>query len=556
MTFANLKIGHRLAIGFGLVIALMLVVTAIGVTQITRINNSIKSMARDHYPKTVMANTIKGALNDTSRSMRNVLFLSVATEIAAELAAIDKSGALIADTLARFEKSAGSEQDKKLIAEVKQARERYLPILDGYVKLIKDGQIEQARDLTLPEIAPFQQKYFDALDKLIEFEGGLMNAAGSQAEDVASATRMLMITLASAAGILALAISVLVTRSITRPLTAAVAVAKRVAGGDLTTRVEVNGRDETGELLTALRDMNDSLTDTVSRVRAGTETIAVASREIASGNTDLSARTETQASSLQETASSMEELTQTVKQNAENAQQANQLVSTASERAVRGGQVVGQVVSTMGSIKDSSRKIVDIIGVIDGIAFQTNILALNAAVEAARAGEQGRGFAVVAAEVRNLAQRSAGAAKEIKALISDSVEKVEAGGKLVDDAGKTMDEIVTSVMHVANIMREITAASDEQSTGIEEINRAIAQMDEMTQQNAALVEQAAAAADSMRGQAAALAQSVSVFKLQQDPSAGLVLEFDAQAEGKVRRLPARTKAGQPAGRRIAMAQAE
>ncbi|HYD59904.1 MAG TPA: methyl-accepting chemotaxis protein [Noviherbaspirillum sp.] len=252
----------------------------------------------------------------------------------------------------------------------------------------------------------------------------------------------------------------------------------------------------------------------------------------------------------------MEELTQTVKQNAENAQQANQLVSTASERAVRGGQVVGQVVSTMGSIKDSSRKIVDIIGVIDGIAFQTNILALNAAVEAARAGEQGRGFAVVAAEVRNLAQRSAGAAKEIKELISDSVEKVEAGGKLVDDAGKTMNEIVTSVIHVADIMREITAASTEQSTGIEEINRAIAQMDEMTQQNAALVEQAAAAADSMRGQAVSLAQSVSVFKLQHGPATGLVLELDAPTEGNVRRLPARVLAGQSNGRRIATAQAE
>jgi len=259
--------------------------------------------------------------------------------------------------------------------------------------------------------------------------------------------------------------------------------------------------------------MNESLARTVGHVRAGSETIDVASREIAMGNADLSARTETQASSLQETASSMEELTQTVKQNAENAKEANQLVVSASDFALKGGAVVSQVVDTMGSIKESSRKIVDIIGVIDGIAFQTNILALNAAVEAARAGEQGRGFAVVASEVRSLAQRSASAAKEIKTLINDSVEKVEAGGKLVDEAGATMGQVVTSVKQVADIMADITAASLEQSTGIEEINHAIAQMDEVTQQNAALVEQAAAAAQSMQDQANQLAQAVSVFNL-------------------------------------------
>ncbi|MBV8634083.1 MAG: methyl-accepting chemotaxis protein, partial [Burkholderiaceae bacterium] len=263
----------------------------------------------------------------------------------------------------------------------------------------------------------------------------------------------------------------------------------------------------------ALKDMDDSLLKIVSEVRQGTDAIATASQEIASGNSDLSSRTESQASSLEETASSMEELTDTVRQNAENARQANQLVVSASEFAQKGGKVVGQVVTTMGSIKESSRKIVDIIGVIDGIAFQTNILALNAAVEAARAGEQGRGFAVVAAEVRNLAQRSAGAAKEIKTLIGDSVEKVDQGSKLVDEAGRTMGEMVTSVQHVADIMSEITAASQEQSAGIGEVNQAIAQMDEMTQQNAALVEQAAAAAESMQEQAALLADAVSVFKL-------------------------------------------
>ncbi|HJV86620.1 MAG TPA: methyl-accepting chemotaxis protein [Noviherbaspirillum sp.] len=288
---------------------------------------------------------------------------------------------------------------------------------------------------------------------------------------------------------------------------------KRMHGGDLGPDPEARSKDELGFILRQVGEMKMQLSSMIANVRDGASMIDTGSREIASGNADLSARTESQAGSLQETASSMEELTTTVRQNADNARQANQLVVSASDVAMRGGQVVGQVVETMGSIKDSSRKIVDIIAVIDGIAFQTNILALNAAVEAARAGEQGRGFAVVAAEVRTLAQRSAAAAKEIKELIGDSVEKVDAGSKLVDEAGRTMGEIVSSVKHVADIMGEITAASQEQSGGIEELNRAIAQMDEMTQQNAALVEQAAASAQTMQQQAGLLAQAVSVFKL-------------------------------------------
>jgi methyl-accepting chemotaxis protein len=331
--------------------------------------------------------------------------------------------------------------------------------------------------------------------------------------------------------------------SFRRSLTTLEASVKRMHNGDLAPDPKADAHDELGAILRLVGEMKGHLASMIAEVRDSSSLIDVGSREIATGNTDLSARTESQASSLEETASSMEELTSTVKQNAENAKQANQLVVSASDVAMRGGQVVGQVVDTMGSIKDSSRKIVDIIGVIDGIAFQTNILALNAAVEAARAGEQGRGFAVVASEVRNLAQRSAGAAKEIKSLISDSVEKVDAGSKLVDEAGKTMDEIVTSVKHVADIMSEITAASQEQSSGIEEVNRAIAQMDEMTQQNAALVEQAAAAAHSMQEQSTTLAKAVSVFKLEQESavaSRGIV----RQSAGSPARAPvtARTPA--------------
>jgi methyl-accepting chemotaxis protein len=293
----------------------------------------------------------------------------------------------------------------------------------------------------------------------------------------------------------------------------ALGLAERVAAGDLTTRIVASTRDEVGQLLTALKSMNDNLSKVVGEVRQGTDTIATASGQIASGNQDLSSRTEQQASSLQQTAASMEELTSTVKQNADNARQANQLAASASEVAVRGGSVVSEVVDTMGSINSSSRKIVDIIAVIDGIAFQTNILALNAAVEAARAGEQGRGFAVVAAEVRNLAQRSAAAAKEVKGLIDDSVGKVEAGSQKVAEAGQTMDEIVASVRRVTDIMGEIAAASQEQTTGIEQINQAITQMDQVTQQNAALVEEAAAAAASLQDQAGNLSKLVGVFRL-------------------------------------------
>ncbi|MFI4940441.1 MAG: methyl-accepting chemotaxis protein [Burkholderiales bacterium] len=305
-----------------------------------------------------------------------------------------------------------------------------------------------------------------------------------------------------------------ISRSITRPLNQAVKIARTVASGDLTSRIRLQqSNNETGQLLTALREMNESLLRIVEEVRGGADTIATASGQISSGNMDLSSRTESQASSLEETASSMEELTGTVKQNADNAGQANQLAASASAVAVKGKLEVSQVVGTMIAINESSRKIVDIIGVIDSIAFQTNILALNAAVEAARAGEQGRGFAVVATEVRSLAQRSASAAKEIKVLIGDSVDRVASGTKLVDQAGATMDEIVAGITRVADIMSEITAASHEQSSGIHQVNQAIMQMDETTQQNAALVEEAAAAAAALHDQAGNLSQVVSVFKM-------------------------------------------
>ena len=315
-------------------------------------------------------------------------------------------------------------------------------------------------------------------------------------------------------------LTLILIRSISRPLKDAVRFAEAVAGGDLSRSIDVKSADETGQLLGALRQMSERLNATIANIRDTSRAVANASVQIAAGNGDLSRRTETQAANLEETAASTAELTSTVKQNADNARQANQLAASASEIAVHGGAVVREVVATMGSISDSSKMIADIIGVIDGIAFQTNILALNAAVEAARAGEQGRGFAVVAAEVRSLAQRSAGAAKEIKTLITDSVGKVESGAKLVDDAGRTIDEVVAAVKRVTDIMAEITAASLEQSAGIEQVNDAVTQMDEATQQNAALVEQSTAAATELESQARAMAQEVAAFRLAEDAGSG------------------------------------
>jgi methyl-accepting chemotaxis protein-1 (serine sensor receptor) len=449
---------------------------------------------------------------------------------------------VLAALLAGHETAAGEQADaQKIRDELTEAATAFREDIAANMKLPLDGEIRKRLEesnvaleayiksaeaivgLAFSDVVAAQARYpefeerFKALEVNMEESSALIEAAADRSiehsESAATVARSVMMAGVLIAVVTMLLLAAWFIRTITHPLNEAVSLAESVAAGNLDNRIEVHSNDEIGHLMQALKTMNASLAEIVSRVRSGTDTITVASREVAAGSADLSSRTEEQASSLEETASSMEELTGTVRQNAENARQANQLVVSTADVALKGGRVVGEVVDTMASIKDSSRKIADIIGVIDGIAFQTNILALNAAVEAARAGEQGRGFAVVASEVRSLAQRSATAAKEIKALIEDSVDKVEAGGKLVDEAGHTMDEIVASVKRVTDIMGEIAAASAEQSSGIEQVNQAISQMDDVTQQNAALVEEAVAAAESLQEQAGRLADAVSVFKL-------------------------------------------
>ena len=514
MRFKDLKIGRRLAVSFGAIIALLLVLALVAITRVSELGNEIRRMNEDSYPKTVLVHTIKDDVNETMIAMRNI-FLTVEAELVSkEVQHVEQIARRIDTTVGKLEALPASTDSRSRITQLNTARQQFDKVRKDVIALIAEDRKFEAKSLMQKQLLPRQQAYFAALEQLVSYQSQLMESSGTASAKQAEQTRLIIVLLAAGATLAAVFLAIQASNSITRPLQQALDVARQVAAGDLTSNVVVRTRDETGQLLQALNAMNTSLQDIVGQVRGGTDTIADASQRIASGNLDLSTRTGQQAGSLRHTADSVAQLTSTVKQNADHAREANQMATLASEVAVKGGAVVAQVVGTMGSINASSQKIVDIISVIDGIAFQTNILALNAAVEAARAGEQGRGFAVVASEVRNLAQRSSQAAREVKALIDDSVSQVAAGSKLVNEAGSTMNQIVASVRSVTDIMADINGASQAQQAGIEQINHAIAEMDKVTRQNATLVEQAASGAESLQDEASRLAQVVSRFRLQ------------------------------------------
>ncbi|HEY9240263.1 MAG TPA: methyl-accepting chemotaxis protein, partial [Burkholderiaceae bacterium] len=519
---ANMKVGMRLGLGFAALLALQLVTTGIGMQQMADLAGRVTTITDIGETKLKALNDVSAAIGARAIAARNLALLPDPAAQKADLervknsqAAIDKGIADIAAVIQRAPESSTAEE-RQMLEQLRTLEGKYLPIALRIVGLATTQKTDEAVKALTTECMPVLTQvvaHVAAFNELLKKES-LESAAAAQATYRKATWLIVVISAASLA--LGGFVAWLLTRSITRPLHEAVSVARRVAAGDLTAKIEVTNTDEAGQLLAALKQMNDSLVQVVGNVRHASDSISTGSTEIAAGNQDLSARTEQQASALEETAASMEELGATVRQNADNAKQANQLAQSASTVAVRGGDAVGQVVQTMKGINESSRKIADIISVIDGIAFQTNILALNAAVEAARAGEQGRGFAVVASEVRSLAQRSADAAKEIKALISASVERVEQGTVQVDQAGATMTEVVTSIKRVTDIMAEISAASTEQSAGVAQVGDAVTEMDKTTQQNAALVEESAAAAESLKNQAQQLVATVAVFKLADD----------------------------------------
>ena len=516
---AGMKVATRLSLGFFSVIALLMIIAILGISNISRIQDDLDGVVKDGLPKVVWANNILNGVNAIGILMRDSLLVTGKEDIQKKLDGIVERRKYIKNSLDGLQAAVafgGSNAEKALLAKVVEARLNYIDAQETFIALVNEGKQGAAKSFLTEKAMALQDNYINVLNEMSAYQAAESRKIGDAASNRVEMALSLIFAFALIALLLALLIGFMITRSLTNQLGGepdyAADVMRRVAEGDLSVQVQIRSGD-TRSLLSALHGMVARLSGLVGDVRGAADSITIATRDIAQGNSDLSTRTEEQATSLEEASSSMQELTGTVKHSAESAMQANQLALNASDIAVKGGQAVGDVVHTMASISDSSRKIVDIIGVINSIAFQTNILALNAAVEAARAGEQGRGFAVVAGEVRNLSHRSAAAAKEIKALIDESVSKVDAGSKQVAQAGATMEEIVRAVKRVTDIMAEIAAASNEQSAGIEQVNQAIIQVDEFTQQNAAMVEEAYAAAETMQEQAGVLMAAAGVFKL-------------------------------------------
>lgn len=514
MTFTNLSIRTKILLGFALIIVSSLFIALYASLKLSNIGDEVRLLAKERLSKVVETKVLMDNLSYAARTIRNMALTNDPAEKATEKQHIEQLSVQNGQVFKALEAGSQTGRDRELFQAAAQARLDYLPHLKKVLAMAQTEDREATTQLLKGEGDRAMNEYFKKLGALIDYQSEQAQREAEITQQAALQASSIMFVVAIVAAALAVGIGLAITRSVTGPIHEAVQVAQAVASGNLTRRINTHQRtDEVGQLLAALNTMNGNLCQMVGTVRRDSDAIATGATQVAAGSRDLSQRTENQAASLEETAASLEQLTSTVAQSTETARQASQMAQQAADAAQQGGNVVGHVISTMNDIAQSSRKMSEIISVIDGIAFQTNILALNAAVEAARAGEQGRGFAVVATEVRALAGRSAAAAKEIKDLIQNSIERVESGSHLVEDAGKSMQNIVTQVQHVSSLISELSSASDEQTTGIQQINIAVAQMDQMTQQNAALVEESSAAADSLKHQAVELAGTVAVFNV-------------------------------------------